>query len=315
MTSADKSSFNFQFWDFFEQFAFVNNHLLCCWPTIHHLILEICPKLQLFFFFEFSSSQFLLFQVNELLDKHLTKIVQSENISTPNYVEVIRCIDQRFASRIQVLVYSAWPWYSTWAIQDQKSITQKRFQVSRNDKSYPAFFRRLIQTHGSVVKAVTLAVSSESGNLGSILGGSWNSLLPFGHFAGSGHWASQCIDMCSFTLLCSVTFLSWNSSILPSYFRCFGELELWPGPALAHICWPGTWAEIIAIAEPPQPRSWLTARSVASFFPDFSKIQKKGRHGQKLTPLHAQHWFTSSWQKPITVKGWNFHVQKSCNMA
>ena len=29
--------------------------------------------------------------------------------------------------------------------------------------------------------------------------------------------------------------------------HCFEELELGPGPALAHMCGPGTWAEIIAI--------------------------------------------------------------------
>ena len=33
----------------------------------------------------------------------------------------------------------------------------------------------------------------------------------------------------------------------PSYLHCFGELELRPGPALAHMCWTGTWAEIRAI--------------------------------------------------------------------
>ena len=40
-----------------------------------------------------------------------------------------------------------------------------------------------------------------------------------------------------------------------------------------------TWAEIIAILE---PLSWLTARSVASCFPDFSKIQKKRRPSKRL---------------------------------
>ena len=34
-------------WRFFEQYAFVNNHLLCYWPTIHNSISKIwivCPK-------------------------------------------------------------------------------------------------------------------------------------------------------------------------------------------------------------------------------------------------------------------------------
>ena len=44
--SLDRTSFNFLFEDFFKQSAFVNNHLLCYWPTIHNLILKICPKFQ-----------------------------------------------------------------------------------------------------------------------------------------------------------------------------------------------------------------------------------------------------------------------------
>ena len=51
------------------------------------------------------------------------------------------------------------------------------------------------------------------------------------------------------------------------------------------MCWPGTWAEIIATVE---PRSWLTARLVASFFPNFSKIQKNEglvRDFLRLLPL------------------------------
>ena len=34
----------FFIWGFFEQFVFVNNHLLCFWPTIHNLTSKICPK-------------------------------------------------------------------------------------------------------------------------------------------------------------------------------------------------------------------------------------------------------------------------------
>ena len=33
----------------------------------------------------------------------------------------------------------------------------------------------------------------------------------------------------------------------PSDFHCFGELELGPWPAFAHMYGPGTWEEIIAI--------------------------------------------------------------------
>ena len=69
----------FSIWRFFEQSAFVNIHLLCYWPTIHNSISKICPKFQVII------SHF--FKVNELLDEHWAKIVQSENISTPIYVE------------------------------------------------------------------------------------------------------------------------------------------------------------------------------------------------------------------------------------
>ena len=79
----------FSIWRFFEQIVFVNNHLLCYWPTIHNSISKICPK------FQNPSSHF--FEVDELFDEQWAKIVQSENISTQIYVACIRCINQRFA--------------------------------------------------------------------------------------------------------------------------------------------------------------------------------------------------------------------------
>ena len=66
-------------WRFFEQFAFVNNHLLCYWPTIHNSISKICPKFQVL------SSHFL--EVDELLDEYCAKNLKSEFFSTPIYVE------------------------------------------------------------------------------------------------------------------------------------------------------------------------------------------------------------------------------------
>ena len=63
---------------FFEQSAFVNNHLLCYWPTIHLLILKICPKFQVL------SSQF--FEVNELLNEQWAKIVRKESFPTQQKV-------------------------------------------------------------------------------------------------------------------------------------------------------------------------------------------------------------------------------------
>ena len=74
--SVDRTSFNLMI---FEQSAFVNIHLLCHWPTIHNSISKICPKFQVI------SSHF--FEVDELLNEHWAKIVQSENILTPIYVD------------------------------------------------------------------------------------------------------------------------------------------------------------------------------------------------------------------------------------
>ena len=56
-----------------------NLDLLCYWPTIHHLTSKICPKFQVL------SSH--AFEVDELHDEQWSKIVESQNISTPIYVE------------------------------------------------------------------------------------------------------------------------------------------------------------------------------------------------------------------------------------
>ena len=79
---------------FFYQSAFVNIHLLCYWPTIHSSISKICPNFQVI------SLHF--FEVNELLDEHLAKIVQSENILTPIYVEC----DKTYRSKVCVQEFS-----------------------------------------------------------------------------------------------------------------------------------------------------------------------------------------------------------------
>ena len=70
---------HFSIWGFFEQSALVNIHLLCSWPTIYNLISKICPKFQVL--------NSCIFKIDVLLNEHWAKIVQSENISTPIYVE------------------------------------------------------------------------------------------------------------------------------------------------------------------------------------------------------------------------------------
>ena len=60
------------------------------WPTIHNSISKICRQFQVI------GSHF--FEVDELLDEHWAKIVQSENISTPIYVEC----DKMYLSKVCV---------------------------------------------------------------------------------------------------------------------------------------------------------------------------------------------------------------------
>ena len=79
----------FSIWRFFELSDLVNNHLLCYWPTIHNSISKICPK------FQVPSSHF--FEVDELRDEYWEKNVQSENISTPIYVECYKMYRSKFA--------------------------------------------------------------------------------------------------------------------------------------------------------------------------------------------------------------------------
>ena len=137
----------------------------------------------------------------------------------------------------------------------------------------------------------------ESDDLGSIPDVCWNALQRLRHVA--WHWARQCTDKRAFYIaaLSIIFFLDFVSGDLaltelqilkqPSDFHCFEELEVGPGPALAHMCRPGTSAEIIAIVE---PQSWLTARSMALFIPDFSKIQKNESLLRDFSKAHAPGW-------------------------
>ena len=103
---------------------------------------------------------------------------------------VIRCIAQRFASKISgisclALIFNI---SNQWMTILQ---AKKRFQVTRNHDSCTIFLVKLMQIYGSVEKAS----HSESGELGSIPEGCWNPLQPLGHFAWL--WASQCTETCA----------------------------------------------------------------------------------------------------------------------
>ena len=81
-------------WRFFEQSSFVNIHLLCYWPTIHNSISKIFPKFQVL------TPQYFWgrWAARWVLDEHWAKIVRSENISTPIYVEC----DKMYRSKVCV---------------------------------------------------------------------------------------------------------------------------------------------------------------------------------------------------------------------
>ena len=94
----------FSIWRFFEQSAFVTNHLLCYWPTTHNSISKVCPTFQVL------SSHF--FEINELLSCCSMSIEQKlcDVKIFPSQLQfisnAIRSIDQRFVfknSRISCL--------------------------------------------------------------------------------------------------------------------------------------------------------------------------------------------------------------------
>ena len=72
-------------------YAFVNYHVLYYWPSIHNLILKICPTFQVHY------SQFSLFlgwddvsEINELLNEHWTKIVLVQKVCQMQYYVPIK---------------------------------------------------------------------------------------------------------------------------------------------------------------------------------------------------------------------------------
>ena len=73
----DSTSFNFQF---LGQSAFVNNHLLCFWPTIHNSVLKIYPEFQVL------SSHFSEVNDSELLSAQWALSKNILNPMSPIYV-------------------------------------------------------------------------------------------------------------------------------------------------------------------------------------------------------------------------------------
>ena len=185
----------FSIWRFFEQSSFVNIHLLCYWPTIHNLILKICPKFQL------SSCQFSLFQgqwasrwaiSNDI--EHWAKIVRSEKISTPIYV---KC-DKMYWSKIQRCHISCLTWIFVRVRQSCTGKQKNWLQVAKYDYTCTVFFQQLIQINSLVFKTGCIGF----GDLGSVPDECWNCLQSLCHFV--WHWAVTALTRALFILLCSL---------------------------------------------------------------------------------------------------------------
>ena len=136
----------FLIWRLFEQFVFVNNHLIWYWPTIHNSILKMYPKYQVI------SSHFI--EVNELLNEQWAKIVLSDSWKYFNSSLcriVIKCIDQRFAFKN----FGIWCLTLIFTLSNLRTTilhAKKRLQVVKHFKKNSCFFFRLILTHALAVK-------------------------------------------------------------------------------------------------------------------------------------------------------------------
>ena len=215
-----------------------NIHLLYYWPIIDNSISKLCPEFQVI------SSH--VFEVDELLDEHWAKILRSEYISTPNYVEC----DKLYRSKVCVHEFSyfgiglgiqleqsescrtgyRWlpvrtlPMEPLWCdmgrcsrtvvvikLRRTSALLRKKIGCRwRNTTSHIPFFSEIfIPTNGLVVKVNRC----ELGDLGSIPVGWWN-LFRLSHFA--WHWTRQCTDTCSFYIaaLSSFVFLDFVSGDL-----------------------------------------------------------------------------------------------------
>ena len=170
----------FLIWRFFEQFAFVKDHLLCYWSTIHNSISKICPKFQVLRSHFFEVGKPLRCPAWWAMCKNCAKW----KYSTPIYVECDKIYRRKVC--VQEFLY----FVPGLDIQPEQSKTDN---PARNNAVagcetlrllLTVLFSRLTQTHGLEVKVSR----SESGDSGSILVRCWNSLLPVCHFATPPDW-------------------------------------------------------------------------------------------------------------------------------
>ena len=178
-------------------------------------------------------------KVDELLDEHWAKLVLSENISTPIYVECHKMCQSK------VWVQEFWYFVSGLDIQLEQS-------KSNNPICRGCWLQNTCHTllfldcRISADKNLCLVVKVSwkwSGEMGSNPTGCWNSLSPLGNF--TRHWACQCTDTSTFyiAVLSIIFFLGfhhWQSRAdlvvnlnVTIWLPLFCRTWTW---ALAHTC-------------------------------------------------------------------------------
>ena len=107
----------FSNWRFFSWFAFVNNHLPCYWPTT--ITWSQISVLN----FKFSVPTFLRLMSSLMTVSIEQKLCEVKIFQLQSMSNVIRCRDKRCAFKNSGI--SCLAWYSSWAILERQSCTQK----------------------------------------------------------------------------------------------------------------------------------------------------------------------------------------------
>ena len=190
--------------------------------------------------------------------------------------------------RSRILVYSVWPWYSTLTIQEQQSYMQKIGCRLRNTTSHTPFFS--VKWYEPRAKWTVFKVSHrESCDMGRVLKPS-AAPQPFCvALSPSVHWHTHFLYCCALYNLFFLGFRQWGSRAdrvvnvnttiwLPLFWRTW-TLATRPHVLAWHIS--RDYSDCRASDSEMTDRQ-PCARSVASFFPDVSKIPTKQRPRQRL---------------------------------
>ena len=122
----------------------------------------------------------------------------------------------------RILVYLFWPWYSTWAIQERQSCTQKIGSKLRLRNTTSHFSGNQSEPMAQWFRRVAVT-ASKYGYLSSILAGCWNSLQLLCHFA--WHWGCPSVHwhLRFYIAALAIIFLFWISSVAISRWQGFNS--------------------------------------------------------------------------------------------